>query len=628
MSKKKELKDLLNQAESLEKGFGSAALLAAHLTLGAGGSTPPQKPVGEVNKPTINAINAPGQSKIKPAAMAAPVKPKFLQTNSENEPDTFEAEPQFKPEGLNDDLKAISINETQYGSNMNHAKNLTDWNTAHGPVGLKPMVAFDTYKNSQRLQGKYTDIASKTDFIKKFKSDPDFYNELGRSTWSGNLNETQNPDVTAYGWRHGINKAKQDFAKDPDLIANDPYVQAWKKSKLEKPWLKKKPQANPSISPALQAGFDKIAQQLGIKKSELEKIQSAPKWAGLLGTAHSPKGDDRRDTPIIGPISTRTITPDPAGGKPTIVDNEKKLNDFQIPGDEDYRALGNKHAQAYLGVPNQEEQINTGKKIPEKALESAWGIRQPTTGYALNEDMRAAAIREKYNLDLENGKKPDPKTYERALNRIKDPNDVIGTKLHENSHAMDARLWGIKTPEGVRMARPHIQNIQRNLLDMAYKSMEKEGIQGIPEFKQAMDKEQRSYSDNPPDEYYAKILNILNSSGQRNAFKDYLPPYVRSDLDRSILTQTPENKRFDKAKELENMHYQKYFTVAKKLHRRFNEMANKVQPHHLSQLTIPGASEHFEFEEPEPKTEEFEIPQNEFDQLNRSESIEFEGWEK
>jgi hypothetical protein len=583
---KEELKKLLNSGSDLEKGW-KGALAGAALSASAIASPPtqqtPQKPVTAVNQSAVNP-SQPNQQK-PPPAMMFKEKPKFLATNSPNEPEKFDAEAVFKPETLHDDLRAISINESQYGTNMKHVPNKTDWNTAHGPLGLKPMVAFDAYKDSKRLQAKFPDIGSKMDFLKKIKTDPDFHNEIAKHIWNSNQNQLLDPDAVAYSWRYGINAAKSALASNPEKIKQDSYVIAFNKAKQAKPWLKAKPQMNPE----LRTAFDKIASKLSLpsynwkKSEELTKVQPSTKWPGLLGTQHSPKGDDRRDTPIIGPST-------PPGSK----------TPFTIPAESDYKAHANKVALVEARTKGDSEKIERAKKDPQELLGDIGhsGFRLTTTGAALNENMRADIVRQKYLKDKEAGVKVNDEDVRRRLKLLNNPKSVIGTKLHEDSHGLEHRLV---TENKAKVSQ--LSPLYDNLLEMAYN-----GVENGQEAKNAM-KAFQNLNYGPGGgggtEHYARLINVMNDPVTRKKLEKLLPQFVipkhvwnfKDPAQRNIVIQQERDR-----------HYNKYFNALKRTFRNFNTLANKVRPEHVDELSKPGAHATFSFDNTPPMPTDTDAP--------------------
>jgi hypothetical protein len=126
-------------------------------------------------------------------------------------------------EKLHPHLKAIGFLESGNGRDVNHAKNPTEFNTAWGELGLKPVTAHDVWLHSPNLQKKYPNLEKPDDFMEAFKRLPGLHNGCANRHWNTLLGDFKGDQKrAAYGWRWGRTAAHN--AK-PEDIEGDDYVQ-------------------------------------------------------------------------------------------------------------------------------------------------------------------------------------------------------------------------------------------------------------------------------------------------------------------------------------------------------------------------------------------------------------------
>lgn len=152
-------------------------------------------------------------------------------------------------EGLDPSLRAIAVQESGSGKNVNHLPDPRGiWNTAVGTVGLQPATAAEVAGKTHALKKKYGSLLEDHDkFIEKFKKEPKFYNEMANNVWNRMIKDMGDERKAAYGWRWG---AYSMDGKSDDEIYNHPYVKAYLQHKAEQAGGLKKSE----VGPAMPAG--------------------------------------------------------------------------------------------------------------------------------------------------------------------------------------------------------------------------------------------------------------------------------------------------------------------------------------------------------------------------------------
>lgn len=120
-------------------------------------------------------------------------------------PGKFDPANRWTMRDLPTELKALSFAETSGGLKWGHDKHSRgEFDTAYGPVGLKPSSAYENFKNSKVLTQAYPHIVTSTDFLNEFQQNPKFYNTLASKEWSRMLKDSKgNPEEAAARWRLG-----------------------------------------------------------------------------------------------------------------------------------------------------------------------------------------------------------------------------------------------------------------------------------------------------------------------------------------------------------------------------------------------------------------------------------------
>jgi hypothetical protein len=158
------------------------------------------------------------------ASPAAAQNPDHLPDTAYNQPHAAE----WKPHGLNREMYPIAHLESNFGKRLEHLPHSQgEFHSSFGAVGLKPVTAHETYIKSKALQKLFPGLHEPNRFIRTFKDDPVFYNTVASTHWN-QLKKLSGGDTgkTAFAWRWGAGKMAR---TPPELIAADPYVQAFRK---------------------------------------------------------------------------------------------------------------------------------------------------------------------------------------------------------------------------------------------------------------------------------------------------------------------------------------------------------------------------------------------------------------
>ena len=132
---------------------------------------------------------------------------------------------EWSTEGLHHDLIGIAHLESNFNQNTNHTKNPKgDFETAYGPLGMKPSTAYEEYTKSDKLKSLFPGLEDKTQFTEKFKNDWKFHNLTASSHWLRLKYRHKSNEAAAYAWRFGSTAAQ---TAAPELINETPYVQKY-----------------------------------------------------------------------------------------------------------------------------------------------------------------------------------------------------------------------------------------------------------------------------------------------------------------------------------------------------------------------------------------------------------------
>jgi 8-oxo-dGTP pyrophosphatase MutT (NUDIX family) len=178
-------RDLADETtEALSKGLATAAALVGALAMGGGGGTHIKQ-----SQPDIQAVK-------------------------------------WSPAGLHPHLIPIAHLESSFGQNVKHLPSPKgEYDTAHGPLGLKPNTAHEEYLKSPILQKQFGDLKDPADFMARFKADPKLYNLVATSHFLRLLKKHGSAAKAAYAWRLGTNAAA---AATDEQVQSLPYVQRYK----------------------------------------------------------------------------------------------------------------------------------------------------------------------------------------------------------------------------------------------------------------------------------------------------------------------------------------------------------------------------------------------------------------
>lgn len=133
----------------------------------------------------------------------------------------------WTPEGLDKDLYPIAHLESSWGQNMNHGKNSAgEYHTAYGALGFKPSTAHERYKKSPLMQKQFPGLTDPADFLKTFKNNPKFYNQLATEHFNYLKGRHGAPEEAARAWRYGSTAVMKQV---PDVMADkEGYVSKYK----------------------------------------------------------------------------------------------------------------------------------------------------------------------------------------------------------------------------------------------------------------------------------------------------------------------------------------------------------------------------------------------------------------
>lgn len=167
-------------------------------------------------------------------------------------PGKFDAKRSWTMQGLHPELVALAGNESAGGLLWGHAAHSGgEFETAYGPLGMKPSTGLEHFVNDPTLRKIYPNIAPLSQhplelkknpqvqaaFLKEFQTNPHLYNTVAGKEWN-RLKSVFNGNIghSALGWRWGENGARkqietgltpesekyvQDFHKHYGRVIND-----------------------------------------------------------------------------------------------------------------------------------------------------------------------------------------------------------------------------------------------------------------------------------------------------------------------------------------------------------------------------------------------------------------------
>jgi hypothetical protein len=125
-------------------------------------------------------------------------------------------------EGLNGELNNIAYMESYYGKYVNHEPHARGpFHTAFGSLGLKPITAWWTYKQSPKLQKKFPGLQNEAVFLREFWRNRELYTQCANFHWWQLRHATPTLARAVYSWRWGLTASNE--ATD-EQIANDAYT--------------------------------------------------------------------------------------------------------------------------------------------------------------------------------------------------------------------------------------------------------------------------------------------------------------------------------------------------------------------------------------------------------------------
>ena len=132
----------------------------------------------------------------------------------------------WSPAGLHPHLIPIAHLESNFGQNVSHLPSPKgEYDTAHGPLGLKPNTAHEEYLKSPALQKQFGDLKDPADFTAQFKANPRLYNLVATSHFLRLMKQHGSAAKAAFAWRLGTNAAA---AATDEQVNALPYVQKYK----------------------------------------------------------------------------------------------------------------------------------------------------------------------------------------------------------------------------------------------------------------------------------------------------------------------------------------------------------------------------------------------------------------
>lgn len=179
------------------------------------------------------------------------------------------------------ELYPIAFGESTFGLKLDHDKHSGGpFETAYGPLGLKPSTAWDRYKASSYLKSVYPNLNTKESFLKEFWENEDLYRDTAHAFWEF-LKERAEGDLgrAAYSWRWGQGAGlRHSDEKVNDNYYTKNYREMWEQHRTGR---ELRPSHRPEDPPA--------------KKGSVQLTQKAMPPFKFPGLGFP---DDRRETPI------------------------------------------------------------------------------------------------------------------------------------------------------------------------------------------------------------------------------------------------------------------------------------------------------------------------------------------
>lgn len=132
----------------------------------------------------------------------------------------------WSKKNLNQELVPVAWNESYYNTHLDHEESKNGpYQTAFGPLGLKPSTAHLEWKASPKLQKEYPGLETPSAFLRLFQTSVSFYNRLANNHWA-RLKTIAQGDLlkAAFGWRYGPG-----FIADvtPEQLVAELYIQKY-----------------------------------------------------------------------------------------------------------------------------------------------------------------------------------------------------------------------------------------------------------------------------------------------------------------------------------------------------------------------------------------------------------------
>lgn len=212
--------------EDLEKNAMKTTLKGLALAAGIAGISNLAFPDTPVDQPTEASVPAPIPDQTTDA-------PRF--TDPRFDPPTpKKVDPMTAPfwarglkrDTLHPDMRAIAQLETAGGILLDHEKHSGGpFHTAYGPLGLKPVTAYEQYLRTPSLRESYPGLEDKDVFLNHFWRNQDLYNKVAGAHWEW-LKQRNKGDLarTAFSWRWGLGAANK---ATREMIQQDDYAQKY-----------------------------------------------------------------------------------------------------------------------------------------------------------------------------------------------------------------------------------------------------------------------------------------------------------------------------------------------------------------------------------------------------------------
>lgn len=132
----------------------------------------------------------------------------------------------WSPKFLHKELYPIAFLESNFNKNIDHEKSIRgDFFTAFGPLGLKPITAWEQFKKTPYIKKQYAHIDTQQEFENLFYNSIGFYNKIASAHWRSLRLRYPTVFYAAYAWRWGPGAA--DKIQEEELW-QDEYVNRYK----------------------------------------------------------------------------------------------------------------------------------------------------------------------------------------------------------------------------------------------------------------------------------------------------------------------------------------------------------------------------------------------------------------